>query len=223
MEVGRRLLVLRLLFKLLMSSRFFAFSANIYTNKPTNQCLCSPPTWVFPLSGLHPSPDSASLSDSLSSSELELLEALAWPGATVWMASSSSSSVGPLGSGGCLSRSCRQIFSLLLIREIEVLRGRGQGRVEEQQQVTCKGRGELISEDAHSTCSQLELACNTSKGRCGEGWGSLPVLLQVRMCLGVRGFQQFVHLLVKCFKRLPYLTKMLIDRGSARTGTISIT
>lgn len=37
MEVGSRLLVLRLLFKLLMSSRFFAFSASNYTNKPTNQ------------------------------------------------------------------------------------------------------------------------------------------------------------------------------------------
>lgn len=37
MEVGSRLLVLRLLFKLLMSSRFFAFSASIHTNKPTNQ------------------------------------------------------------------------------------------------------------------------------------------------------------------------------------------
>lgn len=33
MEVGSRLLVLRLLFKLLMSSRFFAFSARIYANK----------------------------------------------------------------------------------------------------------------------------------------------------------------------------------------------
>lgn len=37
MEVGSRLLVLRLLFKLLMSSRFFAFSASIHTNKPANQ------------------------------------------------------------------------------------------------------------------------------------------------------------------------------------------
>lgn len=115
-------------------------------------------------------PDSASLSDSLSSSELELLDALAWVGA-VWP-SSSSSSVGPLGSGGCFSRSCRQIFSLLLIREIEVLRGRGQGRVEEQQQVTCKGEGELISEGAHSTCSRLERACDTSVGGTA---GRLPV------------------------------------------------
>lgn len=143
MEVGSRLLVLRLLFKLLMSSRFFAFSARIHTNKRTDQSISGE---MAPSEGkkdnagsaarLRLSPDSASLSDSLSSSELELLEALAWPGGA---ASSSSSSAGPLGSGGCFSRSCRQIFSLLLIREIEVLRGRGQGRVEEQQQVTCKG------------------------------------------------------------------------------------
>lgn len=78
-------------------------------HQQTNQSVTEQPKkntyWVSTLHGL--SPDSASLSDSLSSSELELLEALAWPGAAVWTASSSSSSVGPQGNGGCLSRSCR--------------------------------------------------------------------------------------------------------------------
>lgn len=116
--------------------------------------VCNPPKNL--------SPDSASLSDSLSSSELELLEALACPCPCPcpcpcacpcpWVpgwASSSSSSAGLLcrAGGGCFSRSCRQIFSLLLIREIEVLRGRGRDR-------TTGGMQGPISEGNHSRCSQ---------------------------------------------------------------------
>lgn len=113
-----------------------------------------------------PSPDSASLSDSLSSSELELLETFAWF-CPAWP-SSSSSSAGVLckEGGGCFSRSWSPIFSLLLIREIEVLQGRGQGGVERQ--VACR---ELISEGNHSMCSQLEHAPinhHTSKWNSGR-------------------------------------------------------
>lgn len=84
MEVGSRLLVLRLLFKLLMSSLFFAFSAKI--RNPTVKKM--PVNETERISSLiirhrNPdsaaeqllSPDSASLSDSLSTSELELLDA----------------------------------------------------------------------------------------------------------------------------------------------------
>ena len=110
------------------------------------------------------SPDSASLSDSLSSSELELLEALAWPGPGPGAAgggggggSSSSSSAGVLrrAGGGCFSRSWRQIFSLLLIREIEVL-WRGQDGAHQTHKNS--DMQEPISEGSHSMCSQLERA-----------------------------------------------------------------
>lgn len=125
------------------------------------------------------SPDSASLSDSLSSSELELLEAFAWLCdwlCAVWP-SSSSSSAGLLcrAGGGCFSRSWRQIFSLLLIREIEVLQGRGQGGVE--QKVACR---ELISEGNHSMCSQLEGAC-ANQHISGWNSGSFPVMQCVQL------------------------------------------
>ena len=127
-----------------------------------------------------PLPDSASLSDSLSSSELELLEAFPWPGGwlcPVWT-SSSSSSTGVLGRAGCFSRSWRQIFSLLLIREIEVLQGRGQGGAE--QQVACR---ELISEGTHSTCSRLKQACNMAVGESvGHSLGCRVQLIAGSTC-----------------------------------------
>lgn len=147
MEVGSRL-ALRLLFKLFMISRFLAFSASRQRSHSRIIKRVIKLLWsnIFNTLQLlsqqqHLSPDSASLSDSLSSSELELLEAFPWLWdwlCPVWP-SSSSSSAGLLGraGGGCFSRSWRHIFSLLLIREIEVLQGRGRGGVE--QQVACRG------------------------------------------------------------------------------------
>jgi len=107
----------------------FLYNNSNNNNNNTKTKFCSKSTLVFRVHATYRqitqhflSPDSASLSDSLSSSELELLEALAW---LCTAGSSSSSSAGVLRSagGGCFSRSWRQIFSLLLIREIEVLWG----------------------------------------------------------------------------------------------------
>lgn len=120
------------------------------------------------------SPDSPSLSDSLSSSELELLEAFAWF-CPAWP-SSSSSSAGVLWreGGGCFSRSCRPIFSLLLIREIEVLEGVGP-----RWGGTTGGMPGSISEGNHCMCSQLERACTNQQQQVKQ-W--------VTVCGGMCGF-----------------------------------
>lgn len=145
----------------------------------------SPSLWVEAKSTVNCnvlSPDSVSLSDSLSSSELELLEAFPWLWdwiCPVWP-SSSSSTTGLLGRAGfwCFSRSCRQIFSLLLIREIEVLQGRGQGGAE--QQVACS---EVISDGTHCTCSQLERACKPSAGETVSTMSCVALLSHHTICI----------------------------------------
>lgn len=116
------------------------------------------------------SPASVSLSDSLSSSELELLDRAgpdpwSWFWSWLWFwfwPSSSSSSAGLQGSvgAGCFSLSCRQIFSLLLRREIEVLQGRG--RVG-----GTGGMQEPISEGLIPRAANQRAACSREAAACG--------------------------------------------------------